>query len=169
MIKPGKQRDRRGFSLIELLVVIGIIALLATIVLFNTAFAGKKARDTKRKSDISQIGRFITLGCYQPDGNVTEIDLIDLASELVAKNPQYQKYFSSVPKDPRSGSDTASNYIYIVNNDATSCALYANLESKGEKVTLPNLTAPTPGGGQGVLQGSSAGFNNTKVYFQFSN
>lgn len=166
--KPSKKlKSGAGFTLVELLVVIGIIAVLALIVFSSAVLTGKKGRDAKRKADVSQIGRFISLGCYQPDGGVTSIDLIDLAAELVAKNPQYQKYFPTVPKDPKSGSDTASNYFYIV--DDTRCATYANLESEGEKITLPNLTDPTPGGGQGVLEGTSVGSNNTNIFFQFSN
>jgi len=47
--------NRKGFTLIELLVVIAIIGLLASIVLVSLNSARKKARDTKRLSDINQV------------------------------------------------------------------------------------------------------------------
>lgn len=159
----------KGFTLLELTIVIGIIALLVTIVLVNVLPARNKARDTKRIHDLVTIGRFMTFGCYLPNGGATSIDLIDLAAELVIAKPQYSQYLGQVPQDPLSGTGTTSNYTYIVTADSTSCALYANLEQENEDVTLSGLTDPTPGGGQGVLQGSSVGPNGTNLYYQYSN
>ena len=161
--------SKKGFSLIEIAITIGIIGLLATIVLANTIFARDKARDTKRIADLSQIGRFLTISCYQPSGGETSMDLADLAAELVAANPQYSQYLSSVPQDPSTGTPSQTNYTYIVTPDGDSCALYANLEVESTEVTLFSLTDPAPGGGQGVLQGSSVGPNGTNLYFQYSN
>jgi len=169
LITTNFNLSKKGFSLLEILVVIGIIALLATIAFSNLIFTRDKARDTKRIADISQIGKFITLGCYLPDGGVTSIDLIDLGAELVLANPQYAKFLSNIPLDPLSGGDTISNYKYIVTADGSSCALYANIENENADVTLTALSDPTPGGGQGILQGSSVGSNGTDLYFQFSN
>lgn len=162
-------RNKQGFTLLEILVTIGIIGLLSTIVLANVIFARDKARDTKRIADLSQIGRILTFGCYKPSGGETTLDLLDLASELVSENPQYAKYLSNVPKDPRIGNDSVSGYTYIVTMDGASCALYANLERDSEKVTLTSLSDPTPGGGTGVLQGSSEGPNGSRIYYQYSN
>jgi prepilin-type N-terminal cleavage/methylation domain-containing protein len=48
---------RKGFTLIELVVVIGILAVLLTIVLvaINPARQFKQANDTKRRSDVNAI------------------------------------------------------------------------------------------------------------------
>ena len=45
----------KGFTLLELLVVISIIAILVTLSISTYSTAQKKGRDSKRKSDIKQI------------------------------------------------------------------------------------------------------------------
>lgn len=47
-----KNKKQSGFTLLELLVVIGIIGLLASIIVINLTGARKRARDTKRIADI---------------------------------------------------------------------------------------------------------------------
>jgi prepilin-type N-terminal cleavage/methylation domain-containing protein len=159
---------KKGFTLIETLVVIGIIGVIATIILVSLFTARDKARDSKRKAEISQIGRFLTISCYLPNGGEGEYDLMPLAQELLSKYPQYQKYLKRVPRDPKTGTDTESKYMYIVSDGGDKCALYANLENEEEKVTL-NITQPTPKGGTGVFRASSSGWNGTFLYFQYSN
>jgi len=161
--------NKIGFTLIELLVVIAIIGLLATASVIFLTPALKKGRDAKRKSDIAQIGRFFALSCYLPDAGAGEYDLASLFEEVKTKNPEAASFLASVPKDPSVGTDSRSYYMYQVTADGKKCALYANLENDAEPITLPALTAPTPGGGSGVLETQAAGRNGTDKYFQYSN
>lgn len=46
---------KKGFTVIEVVVVAGIIAVLASVVLANMGEAKQKARDTQRVSDLQQI------------------------------------------------------------------------------------------------------------------
>ena len=48
-------RKERGFTIIELLIVIAIIGILATLVLTNFQGAQAKGRDTVRKNDINSL------------------------------------------------------------------------------------------------------------------
>ena len=50
-----RNKKEKGFTLLELLVVIGIIGLLASILVINLTSARRRARDTKRVADIRNI------------------------------------------------------------------------------------------------------------------
>src|SRR3989339_1578457 len=47
--------ERAGFTLIELLVVIAIVAILAGLVIINLAGVRERARDTQRKSELTEV------------------------------------------------------------------------------------------------------------------
>lgn len=53
--KQGPASRQAGFTLLELLVVIGIISILVTMGFSSYSTAQKKARDAKRKGDIKAI------------------------------------------------------------------------------------------------------------------
>ena len=165
---------KKGFTLVEILVVIGIIAVLATIVTVAVQPALKKARDAKRKIDLAQIGRFMAGGgsCYQPSAGPGTYDLADLFTEIMAKFPQAAAFISQVPRDPRGGSNSQTFYIYTYSvNEAgqAGCILSANLENAAEPVTISGINQPTPGRGTGVLQAAAPGRNGSDKYFQVSN
>ncbi len=50
-----KNKKQKGFTLLELLVVIGIIGLLASILVINLTSARRRARDTKRVADLRNL------------------------------------------------------------------------------------------------------------------
>lgn len=69
-----KSRESRGFSLAELLIVMAIIGILASIVYVNFSGTGGKGRDAKRQSDLKLLqnaieeykiknGRYPAQGC----------------------------------------------------------------------------------------------------------
>lgn len=163
------KNKKSGFSLIELLVVIAIIGILSSIVLSAVGSARTKARDVKRKVEIAGIGKFLTASCYFPNAGAGTYDIANLIDELVANNPQYAQYVSQIPKDPSlDSSSPETRYMYIVDTE-NKCAIYANLENENEQVTLQNISSPTPGGGKGVLETATEGWNGTTKYFQVSN
>ena len=64
------KKQNKGFTLIELLVVIGIIGVLASVVVFSLSKTTVKAKDTKRKVEINQMGRLFSFGCQAPSGGI---------------------------------------------------------------------------------------------------
>jgi prepilin-type N-terminal cleavage/methylation domain-containing protein len=161
------QTKNQAFTLIELLVVIAIIGILATLAFVYLGGTTGKARDAKRMNDLSQIGNFLSYGCLTPGGGAGEYDLNQLIAEYTAQYPQYANNIPQNIRDPKSGTDAVANYKYIITSD-NKCALYANLENSDAAVTLPSISAPTPGGGKGVFQGAD-GWNGSNKYFQVSN
>jgi hypothetical protein len=70
-----------------------------------------------------------------------------------------------LPHDPKSGSDSQTNYKYLYTTDGH-CALYANFENTEEPVTLPSISSPTPNVGAGFFKASTVGPNGTDLYYQ---
>lgn len=158
--------NNSGYSLIELLVAIGIIMILATIAAVSLFATRGRATDTVRKTDLNQIGRLLwASACYVPTSGAGDYDMQDIVDEFVAANPSAAQYVSQVPRDPKVGTETATGYRYIYDASGA-CAVYANLVNPEEEVTLPGLNAPTAGGGTGVLQGAATGVNGTNRYYQ---
>jgi prepilin-type N-terminal cleavage/methylation domain-containing protein len=162
-------KPNKGFSLIEMLIVIAIIGMLSSVVLATLGLARTKARDAQRKVEIGQIGKFLSGSCFLPDAGPGEYDLMPLAEELKAKYPHDAERLPRIPRDPRLGTDTKSWYTYVVTDGGARCALYANLENEKEAVTLPGVSAPGIGGGVGVLQATAEGWNGSTKYVQVAN
>ncbi len=169
LVFDASKDKKKGFSLVEILVVVAIIGTLATVATVSLMSGRDRGRDAKRKADLAQIGRFMSAGCIMPDDGAGAYDLAPLFDELRAKNANLSRLYPTTPKDPKTGTVEQTRYVYEVSADGKRCALYANLEHAEEEVTLPTLSEPTPGGGTGVLQADVLGVNGTDRYFQFSN
>ena len=95
-----------GFTLIEILIVIGIIAILAAIVLvaINPARQFKQANNTQRSSNVNAI--LSAVGHYTVDNKgklPTDVDTgAQEISEALCDN-LVPKYISAIPSDPTSG------------------------------------------------------------------
>lgn len=147
-----------GFTLVELLVVLSIIATLIVIGLVSYTKVLQDARDSKRQSDLSFIqsaleayysDQFyyplkstVTSGCPS-NGQLTIIT----GSDCAFKNPGGTKtYMSSIPRDPLSS--PAKQYLYEAlpsgcDNSTTSCisyCLYADLENKTISSSCADVT-----------------------------
>jgi len=162
------RRNKNGFTLLELLVVITIIGFLATLAVVYLGGATVGARDAKRINDVNQIGRFLSFGCLVPETGPGEYDLNELIEEYKIKYPQYANNIPKNIRDPKIGTDSESYYKYIVIT-SKQCVLYANLEDEKTEVSLPSISEATPGKGKGVFEANEQGLNNSNKYFQISN
>lgn len=154
----------RGFSLIELLVSIGIIALLVTVVAAALGPARREGRDKARIATVSSLGRYLLAGsCYVPQGGAGDYDFETLYQEIAAANPAVRQFLPAAPKDPSLGTGAASGYRYLYAADGH-CAIYANLEHPGAALTNEAVTAPAAGA-SGTFRGAP-GPNGTDRWYQ---
>jgi len=115
---------QKGFTLIELLVVISIIGILAGMVVVSFTSSQKQARDTERKSDLTQYRTNLETyanknnGLYPPHTTPT-VASTTLCTELGSSG--------SCPEDPKSLTNGA--YEYCSDTGGTSYVLWAVLEN----------------------------------------
>ena len=150
-----KLSNKKGFTLIEILVVIGIIAVLAGIVLIaiNPARQFSQARDTQRVSNVNAI--LNAVGQYMadnkgalptgitPDGADYKIAFgagnVDLCTPLVSA----VSYISALPVDPNTDPDGAGALGKGESVPKASCGTYdtgykisQSLPADGSRVTV---------------------------------
>lgn len=144
----NRQWFPRGFTLIELVVVIAIIGIITAFVSLNFVGIRQRGRDAQRKSDIRQIQSAFEL--YRSDeGNYPATFTSCGASVSFTSSDGSVTYLKRVPCDPLDGT-TPYNYIAEpsgCDNSGTPCSgytLYACVENT--KDTDPNITSVNPGG-----------------------
>ncbi|WP_082543276.1 type II secretion system major pseudopilin GspG [Sphingomonas sp. Leaf339] len=104
-LKPVKRSAEQGFTLVELMVVIVIIGLLATIVALNVLPSGDTARIQKAKADIAQIEGGLELFKLQNVNFPTTtqgLQALVTAPSGLADPSRYQQggYLKRLPDDP---------------------------------------------------------------------
>ncbi len=141
LIKPS------GFTLIELLVVIAIIGVLTTIAVVSLADIRTKARDTKRTTDIKQIGTaletyFAEYGYYPT--------IITPGEPLVSPDGT-TTYIAQIPSNPTPREDNGcpnADYTYTPSNNYTSYTLSCCLGTNVSDLPAGTVTY-TPSGWSG--------------------
>ena len=92
MVKLRKQKAegrQKGFTLIELIVVVTIIGILAAVAIANVKYAQQKAREAALRHDLSELRKAID--DYYADKQKYPQNLEELKTA---------KYLRNIPKDP---------------------------------------------------------------------
>ncbi len=150
------QSEAKGFTLIELMVAISIIALLSIIALSAFSSVQKSSRDAKRKSDLGTVRG--ALEQYRADqhnypvsGNVGIGNLSSYLPDKALTNPAATvTYLNKYPRDPKYSTGGCSilpcyKYYYQAlpngcNNTTTTCnsyCLFDSTESNGNATMDP--------------------------------
>lgn len=135
-----KKLLKNGFTLIELLVVIAIIGILAGLVLTNMQGARERARDVRRKSDLTSINQALRLyytdAHHFPEGNTTDYLIIGCGTIATPIDCSWNSSFSTtttnymniLPLDPSSTDTNEITYRYYSGGEDT-FLLIAQLEN----------------------------------------
>jgi prepilin-type N-terminal cleavage/methylation domain-containing protein len=157
MVSLKKYKKVSGFTIVELLIVIIVIGILATLVITTYNGVQSKARDTKRKTDINAIQGHVEAynaqnGKYPTNANMNDAtfrtaNLKGLEAPAALQDPKWASgntncTASGAPTLQDSTSPANGCYGYLVtpsgcDNTATDCASYtltANLEGGGTYV-----------------------------------
>lgn len=113
-----RKSNQKGFTIIELLVVIVIIGILVALALPQLFAAQARGRDTDRKNDIKNVQQ--QLEAYYNDEGLYPADLATLEAD---------GYLEAVPTPPRAG----ETYTYTPDAaPAQSYTLSADLENDND-------------------------------------
>lgn len=125
-----------GFTLTELMVVMGIIAFLAALIILSFNLQLFKGKDAKKKGDLDRIKIAIEeyekdKDCYPP----AEDMVLCGTNSTIAVHP----YLSNVPCDPVTGDP----YYYEPDPDNPSCPrwfrLYSELQNENDPKIITNI------------------------------
>jgi len=120
------KNKNKGFTLIEMLIVITIIAILASLILVGMGGARAKTRDSRRIADLHNVMNALELYyarySYYPDAS----DWGTLTNALTTGGVGV----SRIPQDPLNTSPSAKSYYYGVSTDGQDYALGADLETE---------------------------------------
>src|SRR5438309_1170319 len=114
---------RKGFTLIELMIVIAIIGVLAGIAVPNYQEARKKAQLKACWANQKTIAGAVEM--YNLDKGTSEHDLTKIADELVKGG-----YLQNKVNDPGSGDSSFSHYTLTDDGLGITCTIHGSLNKK---------------------------------------
>jgi general secretion pathway protein G len=141
---------KKGFTLIEIMVVIVILGILIAMVSGSFVASQKKSRDLKRKSDVVQIGKalevyYVDRGSYPLadagsivgcgiDPQVPTVCTWGVSEWSNTTTTPVTIYMAKIPSDPKGNT-------YYYDSDGTYYQIYAKLENTDDKDINKNGTA----------------------------
>jgi len=137
-MKKAMPAGRQGFTLIEILISIAIIAVLTAIGIVSYVSINRNARDAKRRGDIEQIRSALEL--YRSDYGYYPAPASGGLTNLV------DTYLPSIPSDPKGDTNP---YVYQATNLSATTGQYYGycLFASVENANLTNtLCDPKPNG-----------------------
>jgi prepilin-type N-terminal cleavage/methylation domain-containing protein len=119
-------KKKNGFTFIEILVVVTVIALLTTVAAVSYVAVNKRSRDAKRLGDLEQVRAALEL-CRTDAGSYPA----SISSGVVCNS---NTYLATLPVDPKNGQSGGSfTYGYTYNRLTTTtyqlCAYLENTSS----------------------------------------
>ena len=143
---PTQRREDKGFTLIELMVVVLIIAILLAIAIPTFLGAQNKAKDRSAQSSARNALTnakviYADSGVYWHTTDLTAAAMIDKLN-IAEPSLKFQAAASTGPKEVSVLTASATAWYGAVLSDTGTCFYIA--DSVAATVTAPGLTAGTP-------------------------
>lgn len=121
--------NKRGLTLVELMIVVGIIAFLTLIATIYLRSQSHKGNDARRKADLRRIS--IAVEEYEKDNNCYPL------STLMTCNPgnSLDPYLNKIPCDP------VSNSSYVYEHEDSACPKWYRIYAKLDVTNDPDYVA----------------------------
>ena len=146
-----RTKQQKGFTLVELLIVIAIIGLLATLAIVALTAAQQRARDTKRVADLKSIQTALELYWNE---NADYPALASTATNTWAElSTEVTSFIGTLPAPPNDPNPEV--YVYIVDgvtNDEYYLA--TTLENAGHQALSQDIDGAA-GTGAGQIPGAT--------------
>ncbi len=136
---------KNGFTLIELMLVMGIVMILSVVGIGTYMQATVKSRDTQRKSDLNQLSKAVEafyndVGRYPISDSQSKMYCVSKSGSTVTNTSCGSKLYAlvdgtnieyiTIPSDPT----VDRKYIYV--SDGQTYAIYSSLENVNDKDLL---------------------------------
>lgn len=128
--KPYTLNPARGFTLIEVLTVVAIIGLLASIILVGLGSFRARARDARRIADLRSTQNALELYYTKFSQYPVDSDWNALQNEIINSSIGVTK----LAQDPLTGRSGYDQYAFDVSSDRQSYVLRAQLEDANNPV-----------------------------------
>jgi prepilin-type N-terminal cleavage/methylation domain-containing protein len=143
---------KKGFTLVELMVVITVIAILMTIAIVSFTRIQKQARDTKRKADIrtlqTALQAYFTEFQAYPIVAATAQPAGDVLTGVLDPT-----YIPSIPIAPKGAAGTYGGiYSYVNSTNGFTYAICSNLETATDSGAMW-VVSTSNAGGYGTVDG----------------
>lgn len=122
---------KKGFTLIELMLVIIILGILVSLITGNFLNSLNKGRDARRKGDLEQVQK--ALEFYYEDQKAYPASLTFGSPFTYDTGSGVKTYMTTLPTDP-----SGHNYKYCISGNKYQ--LYAYLENSNDPTRLTDLS-----------------------------
>ncbi len=139
-LKKGAILKQKGFTLVELLVVISIMSVLTVVAISSFRTAQTKSRDVRRKNDLNSISKALNM-YYNDVGSFpygsTNLDLTMAGVGFSASvGGKVVTYMVEIPTET---TNSVQGYSYISGTTGKSFKLFANLENTNDSSCLTDV------------------------------